>query len=93
MLKVKSCESAKVGVAGTLGKQLKETREIRRMCLLKQLSSMRYLARQGLHIRGQGDDSNSNLIQLMLTRAEDISQLSQWIKNGKYLRHQFVNEL
>ena len=41
----------------------KEKRD-NRECLLKILSSVRLLARQGLALRGDGDESDSNYIQL-----------------------------
>ena len=41
-----------------------------RQCLLKVLSNLRYLARQGIAIRGDGDETNSNFMQLLRLRQE-----------------------
>ena len=46
------------------------------------LSSVRYLARQGLALR-KSDDSESNLIQLLQLRAEDNSQITNWLTKGR----------
>ena len=92
VMKVKFQENTDVNIAGMLDQQLKTTQEVRRACLLKQLSSMRYLARQGLAIRRLEED-DSNLIQLLKTRAEDFPDLEQWISDRKYLSHDIVNEL
>ena len=40
-------------------------------CLLKIISSIRFLAFQGLLLRGDGDEDDSNFIQLMKARGED----------------------
>ena len=47
--------------------------------LLHILSSIRFLARQGLALRGDGSDKPSNLIQLLHLRAEDKPEILQWI--------------
>lgn len=46
-----------------------------RQCLLKILSTLRFLARQSCAIRGDGDERNSNFTQLMKLRAEDDPKL------------------
>ena len=43
------------------------------------LSSIRYLARQGLAFR-KVDISESNLIQLLELRAEDVPQITDWLQ-------------
>ena len=45
------------------------------------LSSVRFLARQGLALRGDGSDVSSNLTQLLNVRAEDNLNLKilPWI--------------
>ena len=44
------------------------------------LSSVRFLARQGLALRGRGSDDSANLIQLLRLRSEDEPQLLQWLE-------------
>ena len=55
---------------------------------------MRYLARQGIPIRGHSDN-DSNFVQLLKLRARDVSVLDSWIKNRSqnYLSHEVQNEL
>ena len=53
--------------------------------LLKQLSSLKYLLRQGLAIRGH-DDNEGNLVQLLKLRAEDDCQMQSWLLEGNTFR-------
>ena len=43
------------------------------------LSSIRFLARQGLALRGANSDASANLIQLLHLRAEDNPAVLQWL--------------
>ena len=43
------------------------------------LSSVRFLARQGLALRGDGSDASANLIQLLRLRAEYKPEVLQWL--------------
>ena len=43
----------------------------RRQCFLKILLNIRFLAWQGLPLRGHGDESDSNFYQLLKLRSED----------------------
>ena len=60
--------------------------------LLKQLSSLRFLLRQGLAIRGH-TEAEGNLIQLMTLRSEDCPGLKTWLNKHQYLSHGIVNEM
>ena len=64
--------------------------------LLKLLSSVRYLARQGLALR-KVDDTESNLIQLLQLRAdhEDNARIHNWLAKAtrKYTSHENQNEM
>ena len=71
---------------------LLKTQELRRTMLLKQLTSLKYLLRQGLAIRGHLD-VKGNLYQLMRCRSEDIPHLSQWMDSGNYQSPEIINEL
>ena len=53
---------------------------------MKQLSSLRCLACQGMSAPGK-TDVESNLFQILKMRAEDIPELLDWIKRGKYVSH------
>ena len=73
----------------------KQEKEQARYMLYKIISSIRYLARQGLALRGGGNDANSNLIQLLRLRAEDIPQLLKWLdkQSKKHTAHENQNEI
>ena len=72
--------------------ELKRTQETRKRMLLKQLSSIRYLARQAQSLQGK-TEIESNLRQLLKLRAEDVLELLEWVENGRYLSHDIINEL
>lgn len=78
-------------VISQLSSQAKQDQTQNRDMLLKQLSSLRYLLRQGLTIRGHVENEG-NLMQLLLLRCEDIPQLNQWLLAKKYLSHDILNE-
>ena len=42
-----------------------------RQCFLKILPNLRFVARQGCAIRGQGDETDGNVYQLLKLRGED----------------------
>jgi len=46
--------------------------------LLKILSSINYLARQGLALRGDGDEADSNFLQLLQLKAEEDPMVLEW---------------
>ena len=79
-------------IATRLSSQLLESQARRRKMLLKELSSIRYLARQGLAFRGH-KENDGNLYQLLKLRADDVDGLELWLSDGQYLSHDIVNEL
>ena len=66
-----------------------------RMWLVKVFENILFLARQGLAMRGHGDDADSNFMQLVRLRAIDNPQFLTWIerKTNKYTSPQVQNEL
>ena len=60
--------------------------------LLKQLSSIRYWARQAQSLQGK-TEIESDLRQLLKLRAEDVPELLEWVENGRYLSHDIINKL
>ena len=56
---------------------------------------MRYLARQGIALRGDGDESNSNFMQLLRLRHNEDLRIKDWIdrKTDKYVSHEIQNEV
>ena len=81
-------------IGETLSSQLAQEKLERRQCFLKLMSNMRFLARQGLPIRGDGDESNSNYMQLLRLRGEDDAKIFEWIKKktDKYTSADMQNE-
>ena len=62
-----------------LSNQVASEKRDNRQCLLKVLSNLRYLARQGIAIRGDGDESNSNFMQLLRLRQNEDPRIKDWI--------------
>ena len=67
----------------------------RRQCFLKILSNVHFLARQGLALRGGGDESDSNFTQLLKLRAENDKRIKEWMKKktDKNVSHDMQNEM
>ena len=63
--------------------------------LLKIMSSIRYLARQGLAMRGDGDEEDGNFTQLLKVKGEDDPAVLEWLKrkSNKYTSHEVQNDL
>jgi hypothetical protein len=73
--------------------QIRRQQESRRKSLLSQLSGLRYLLRQGLAIRGHGDDQQGNLKQLLLMMShESDSSIVGWLQEKKYMSPEIINE-
>ena len=60
--------------------------------LLKQLSNLSFLLRQGLAIRGH-TEVEGNLLQLMTLQSEDCPGLKRWLDKHQYLSHAIENEM
>ena len=78
-----------------LSKQHSDIKKTNRECLLKILASMQYLVRQEISFCGDGDETDSNLMQLLALRAQEDPELQAWMehKNDRYLSHDMQNEL
>ena len=50
-----------------------------RQCLLKILSNIKFLARQGLLLRRPGTEIDSNFIHLLKLQAEDDPRIDRWL--------------
>jgi len=59
---------------------------------MKEVTSINYLVRQELAIRGHKEE-DGNLRQLLKCRADDVLGLDGWLQVGHYLSHDVVNEL
>ena len=65
-----------------------------RKMLLLILQNIRFLSRQGLPLRGDGDESASNFIQLLCLRDVDHEVIDLWLKkkSNKYTSPEIQNE-
>ena len=63
--------------------------------LLKVLQNISFLARQGIALRGDGNEDDSNFIQLLRLRANDDSRILGYLsrKTDKYTSGTVVNEI
>ncbi|KAI6656188.1 hypothetical protein LOD99_1521 [Oopsacas minuta] len=70
------------------------SKEDNRECLLKIISNLKFLTRQGLPLRGDGD-TDLNFTQLMKLHARDDPRLTEWLekKTNLYISHDIQNEL
>ena len=93
MLKTITLPSTSKDVGETLATQLASERSQRRKCFLKWLSNARFLPRQGLAFRGDGEECN--FMRLLHLRAEDDSSLLDWMKQktNKYTSGDMQNEI
>ena len=95
VLKTTTLPATTPDIAEMLSSQLAKEREERRKIFLKLLSNARFLSRQGIAFRGDGDESDSNFIRLIHLRCEDSASLIDWIKKktDKYTSHDMQNEM
>ena len=95
VLKMVTLPSSTRNVAESLSSRLRKEKLERRQCFLKVLSNIRYLARQGLPLRGHGDpetqtESESNFAQLMKLRGEDDSRIAGWLEKKLANTHPLI---
>ena len=66
-----------------------------RQVLLTILSNLRFLARQACAIRGDGNEHDSNFIQLFKLRGEDNPMIYEWMfkRTDKYTSHDLQNDM
>lgn len=78
-----------------LSQQYAREMENNRKMLMKVLSCIRFLARQGLALWGDGDESDGNFLQLLKLQGQDDDMMLDWLqrKCSKYTSHEIQNEL
>ena len=79
------------GIDTQLNSQTMKQQCANREMLLKQLSALTYLLRQGIAIRGH-EEKEGNLMQLLYLRSEDCPNLKRYIETNKYLSHDILHE-
>ena len=76
-----------------ISRQLVSEKENARICLMKIFTSVEYLARQGMPLRGHQEDSG-NFYQLLQLRANDSEELRYWLQKKKaYVSHEIQNDM
>ncbi len=96
VFKLAATTSTTSGIGAQLSAQLERDQSHHRLMLLKLLSCIRYLARQGLPFRGHYEDAESfegNLYQLLLLQARDTPDMETWLRRRDYISPNIVNEL
>ena len=81
-------------VGEKLSSEHKKEKELNREMFRRILQSIRYLARQGLPLRGHDDGVNSNFMQLLRLQAFDCLGVLTWMdkKTNKYTSGDIQNE-
>ena len=79
-------------VAAQLVSQAQSAQSENRLMLLRQLSSLKFLLRHIMAIRGH-KKGEGNLVQLMDLRSEDVPGIKRWFEKHQYMSHQVVNEM
>lgn len=83
----------RVPVTSKLSQQVADQQDRAREALKMIFSSVAFLARQGLPLRGH-DDTEGNFLQLLYLRATDVPQLREWIaQKTTYTHHDIQNEI
>ncbi len=90
VLKLQS--AASVDISHVLDATCKQQQLLRRRMLLKQLTTLRYLVRQGLAIRGH-DETEGNFFQLLKLRSTDDPEMEICLREGKYQSPDILNEM
>ena len=69
--------------------------ELNRRCFVKIVETLQFLARQGLALRWDNSDDDSNLIQTLKLRAKGISLLTDWMKwkQNRFMSPNIQNEI
>jgi hypothetical protein len=86
-------ETAGTNVTRQLFQQKEEEMAFATRCLHHLFTSLQYLLKQGLALRGH-DDAAGNLEQLLQLRSSDLPELSTWLtRSTKWLSHDIQNEI
>ena len=82
-------------VGELLYKEHAKEKEINRRMFIKIVTSIKFLAKQGISLHGDGDKEYGNFIQLLRLRADDDPDLAAWLqrKQNKYTSHEIRNEI
>ena len=95
MLKVLTLPRTTQDVGETLSSIHKQDKQQQQQVLLKILSNVRFLARQALPLRGDGNETDSNFMQLLTLCGEDDHRIKEWMtkKTDQYTSGEMQNEM
>ena len=79
-------------VSSQLSAALATSQEKARSCLIKIVTSLKYLGRQGLALRGNEADEG-NFFELLKLRSADDTGLGEWVKTQAYTSPLIQNEI
>jgi Domain of unknown function (DUF4371) len=82
-------------VANMLNKQLTSDQAVARKSLNAIFTTVQYLGRQGIALRGH-DDAEGNFMQLLKFRSNDVPELLSWLSKAggsTYTHHSIQNEI
>ena len=82
-------------IGESISTQHKELKDRNRKNLLKIIDAIQYLSRQGIALRGDGDEKDSNFNQLLAVGAKHDPEFKDWLKQktNKYVAPDIQNEL
>ena len=82
-------------IGEVLSNQHQKDKEENRRCLLQIVLCLRYLARQGIALRGNNNDIDGNFHQLLKLQAYKNKELNQWLdkKRGNFTSPDIQNEI
>ena len=96
LLKLTATTSTAGGIDGQLCAQRDVDQKNHKQNLMRLLACIRYLARQGLPLRGHNEDVQSmevNMYQLLLLQAQECPDMHTWLCKKEYKSPEIVNEL
>ena len=87
--------SSYTDVSEMLSSEYAQEKRINKQCFLKILSNVTFLVWQGVAFRGDGDEANSNFVQLLQLRGMDDPRINDWVlkKTNRYTSHDIQDEL
>lgn len=80
-----------IPVTTKLSKQLSSEQAAGRKCLKILFTTVGFLARQGLALRGH-EEEEGNFMQLLRTRCQDVPELSGWLLRRKDFTHHAIQD-
>lgn len=85
----------KINVVQRVSSAVKIQMKENRTALQIVFSTLKVLAQQGMPLRGSNDDKNSNFLNILKLRAEDVKELQSWLNRSghKWLHHDVQNEV